>query len=167
MHETLERVAAANGKERFNSLLKNERYTGVYIWGKVRTPGGMPIIIERQIFDEVQRMMKTSKAIKGRKGPNAEYMLTGKLFCGHCKAPMVGISGTGRSGQVYNYYACTNARAKKCDKKNVTREWAEQTIAAAVIMFYRTTLSNGSLTTRLSITKSGKSGAVLMSLRTD
>lgn len=121
------------GKNSFSSLLQNERYTGVYIWGDIRTPGGMPKIIEREVFDEVQRMMSTSKTIKGRKGPNAEYMLTGKLFCGHCKSPMVGVSGTSHSGQSYYYYSCNKARSKKCHKKNAGREWVERTIAAAVV----------------------------------
>jgi DNA invertase Pin-like site-specific DNA recombinase/uncharacterized ParB-like nuclease family protein len=121
------------GKNSFHVLLKNERYTGVYIWGDVRTPGGMPKIIEREVFDEVQRMMKTSKAIKGRKGPNADYMLTGKLFCGYCKSPMVGVSGTSASGQPYYYYSCNKARDKGCHKKNAARDWTERTIAAAVV----------------------------------
>lgn len=121
------------GKNSFHVMLKNERYTGVYIWGDIRTPGGMPKIIEREVFDEVQRMIKTSKAIKGRKGPNADYMLTGKLFCGYCKSPMVGVSGTGGSGQTYHYYSCNRARGGKCHKKNAARDWAERTVAAAIV----------------------------------
>ncbi len=121
------------GKNSFHAMLKNERYTGVYIWGKVRVPGGMPKIIEKEVFNEVQRMIKKSKSIKGRKGPNADYILTGKLFCGHCKSPMVGISGTSGSGQIYYYYTCNKARDKKCCKKNVARDWAERTIAKAVL----------------------------------
>jgi site-specific DNA recombinase len=123
------------GKNSFQALLGNERYTGVYIWGNIRTPGGMPKIIEREIFDEVQRMIKTSKAIKGRKGPNAEYMLTGKLFCGHCKSPMVGVSGTSRSGQTYYYYSCNQARSGKCRKKNAARDWAERNVADAIVNY--------------------------------
>lgn len=121
------------GKNSFHVMLSNERYTGVYIWGDIRTPGGMPQIIEREVFDEVQRMMKTSKTIKGRKGANADYMLTGKLFCGHCKSPMVGISGTGKSGQAYYYYSCNQARAGQCHKKNAARDWAERTVVEAIV----------------------------------
>lgn len=123
------------GKNSFHMLLSNERYTGVYIWGKVRNEGGMPKIIDRGQFDEVQGMMKISKQIKGRKSPNTDYLLTGKLFCGLCKSPMVGWSGTSASGRAYHYYVCKGRQNKICDKKNAGRAWAEKTVASALVQY--------------------------------
>ncbi|MBO7661949.1 MAG: recombinase family protein, partial [Clostridia bacterium] len=36
-------------------VVGNERYIGVYVWGSVRIPDGMPPIIERSVFEEAQR----------------------------------------------------------------------------------------------------------------
>ena len=32
-------------------VISNERYTGVYIWGDIRIPDGMPAIIDRETFE--------------------------------------------------------------------------------------------------------------------
>ena len=130
-------------KSSFNTLLSNERYTGVYIYKDVRVPGGMPQIIDRPLFDAVQLIMHTKK--NPRKGPrpdgipqrrrqeNGIYYLTGKLFCGHCHSPMIGISGRSKSGPLYYYYTCKGKREKKgCEKKNVNRDFIEMFIATAL-----------------------------------
>lgn len=127
----------------FNRMLSNERYTGVYIYKDVRVPGGMPQIVDRQLFDAVQLIMHTKR--NPRKGPrpygvpqrrrqeNGIYYLTGKLFCGHCHSPMIGISGRSKSGPLYYYYTCKGKREKKgCEKKNVNRDFIEMFIATAL-----------------------------------
>ena len=127
----------------FNSMLSNERYTGVYIYKDIRIPGGMPQIIDQTLFDAVQLIMHTKK--NPRKGPKPDgapqrrrqesgtYYLTGKLFCGHCHSPMIGISGRSKQGQLYHYYTCKGKREKRgCQKKNVNRDHIEMFIATAL-----------------------------------
>ena len=127
----------------FNRMLSNERYTGVYIYKDVRVPGGMPQIIDQPLFDAVQLIMHTKS--NPRKGPrldgipqrrrqeNGIYYLTGKLFCGHCHSPMIGISGHGKGGATYYYYTCKGKREKhSCQKKNVNRDFIETFIATAL-----------------------------------
>jgi DNA invertase Pin-like site-specific DNA recombinase len=125
----------------FNSMLSNERYTGVYLYKDVRIPDGMPKIIDRPLFDAVQLIMHTKKnprkAPEGvpqrRRQENGIYYLTGKLFCGHCHSPMVGVSGHGKGGATYYYYTCKGKREKKgCNKKNVNRDFIEMFIATAL-----------------------------------
>ncbi len=60
------------------------------------------------------------------------YLLTGKLYCGECKSPMVGVSGTGQHGELHYYYTCKTHRANRsaCRKKQVTRDYAEELIAS-------------------------------------
>ena len=59
--------------------------------------------------------------------------MTGKLFCGLCKSPMVGVSGTGKNGQLHHYYMCQQRRQKKsCNKQNVHRDVIERQVAAAM-----------------------------------
>lgn len=122
-------------KNSFQNMLKNERYTGVYIYGNVRVPGGMPIIIDRDLFDQVQEMNEITRdaIMTRRRREGVEYLLTGKLFCGYCMEPMVGTSGTSKLGRMYYYYRCNNqAVAHTCKKKPIRKEKIEQVVVAAL-----------------------------------
>ena len=119
------------GKNSFHSLLSNERYTGVYIYGNVRIEGGVPQIIDKELFYTVQEKLRKSPQCRPRS--TGDYLLTGKLYCGKCKSHMVGVSGTGKSGKVHHYYSCQGRRtAKSCSKDNVRRDWIEQEVASAI-----------------------------------
>ena len=113
-------------------ILTNERYTGIYIWGDIRVPGGMPAIIEQSVFEEAQRMRgKISRHIE----QNAvDYLLTGKAFCGHCGAAMIGDSGTSKSGARHYYYTCQARKARKgCDKKSLQKDYLEAVVVDFVL----------------------------------
>lgn len=117
-------------KGSFHRLLTNERYIGVYEFGGVRIEGGVPPIIRKELFYAVQEKLKTKKNAQGRHRENGDYLLTGKLFCGHCGSPMVGISGTSKTKDKHYYYICQKKRLEKnCKKKTVRRDWIEQKIA--------------------------------------
>lgn len=121
------------GKNSFHALLTNERYRGVYIYGDVRVDGGVPRIVSDELFYKVQEVLKTKKNPQGRHRTNGDYLLTGKLFCGKCKSPMVGISGTSKTGALHYYYTCQKKRLEKaCDKSNIRRETIERTVAQAI-----------------------------------
>ena len=122
------------GKSSFFSILHNERYTGVYMFNDVRIEGGMPVIIERDLFERVQKAMKTKKNPQGRKrADDGIYLLTGKLFCGKCKSHMIGMSGTSKSGESHYYYICNEKRTKgTCEKKAIRRDFLENEIAKAI-----------------------------------
>lgn len=121
----------------FYHLISNERYAGVYIYGDVRIEGAIPQIIDRGLFDEVQRRMTVKKNPRGNvykhRRENGMYLLTGKLFCGECGSPMVGVSGTSKTGDLHHYYVCQEKRKNRtCKKKNVRREFIEREITAAL-----------------------------------
>ena len=121
------------GKNSFHSILVNERYTGVYIYGDIRIEDGMPRIIERGVFELAQKKLNAQKTTRARHRDNEDYLLTGKLFCGHCLAPMVGLSGRGRWGNEYFYYSCQTKRIQKtCHKKNVRKESIEYQVTRAI-----------------------------------
>ena len=114
------------------SLVSNERYTGVYIWGSVRVPDGMPAIIEKSVFEEAQRMKK--KTARHVEQGAVDFLLTGKAFCGHCSAAMIGDSGTSKSGTRHYYYSCQAHKARKgCDKKSVSKDWLESAVVDFVL----------------------------------
>lgn len=114
-------------------LLKNEKYTGVYIFRDIRNEGGMPALIDRATFDKVQEMLKVNRRAPSRVWSRAEYLLTDKLFCGHCGAPMAGVSGHGHTGVKHNYYTCLNRKRKKsCTKKSVRQDVLEPLVLKSI-----------------------------------
>lgn len=117
-----------------DTVLTNKKYTGVYEYGDVVIEGGVPQIIDKEVFDKVQQMMKKNRRQSGKmKNPEA-YLLTGKLFCGECGEQMTGESGTSRTGKIYNYYKCFGRRkSKNCHKQNERKEWIEQLVVEETI----------------------------------
>ena len=106
------------------AMLKNRKYIGEYaIKGEVM--GSIPAIVDKELFDKVQEMLVRNRRAPKKEWTKVEYLLTGKLFCGHCESPMVGVSGTGRRGGVYHYYDCMGHRRRSCRKKPVRKEWIE------------------------------------------
>ena len=116
-------------KNSLHTILRNERYAGVYIWKDVRIEGGIPAIISKELFDAVQEQLKKVARAPAAARTDVDYMLTGKLFCGHCGSAMVGESGTGKSGRKFYYYACIKRkRQKACSKKPVKKDWIEELV---------------------------------------
>lgn len=119
-------------------ILKNERYCGIYEYGDVRIEGGIPRIIDQELFDAVQRRIRMKNTCKGRHRNDMDYLLTGKLFCGHCGSQMTGMSGTSKMGAVYYYYVCQGKKQHACKKKNVRKDVIESAVAEAIIKYLLT-----------------------------
>lgn len=123
------------GKGSFHTMLGNVRYIGTYVYGEISIENGIPAIIDRDLFERVQRRTETMKTLvkSRRRRPDVEYLLTGKLFCGYCKSAMTGSSGTSKSGNMYYYYRCHNqAVTKTCNKKAVAKDSIEQLVVRAI-----------------------------------
>ncbi len=116
-------------------MLKNEKYIGVYEAIGIRTEGGIPAIIEKELFDRVQDKLVLNKKRAGSKKTKMKYALSGKLYCGHCGAGMIGESGTSRNkGTKYYYYKCSAKKNKKnCDKKTVRKDWLEDLVVRETV----------------------------------
>ena len=116
-------------KNSLHRILRNEKYIGIYRWGDVRVEGGIPAILSKELFNEVQDRMKKVARAPGASRTEVDYILTGKLFCGHCGSPMIGESGTSRSGKKYYYYSCGERKHRRaCKKKPVKKDWIEETL---------------------------------------
>ena len=127
-------VTTSRGKpfapEAILRIISNPRYTGLYIWGSVEIPDGMPAIIDKETFEEAQRMKK--KTARHIEQGAVDYLLTGKAFCGDCRAAMIGDSGTSKNGTRFYYYTCQAHKARKgCTKKSIGKDRLE----AAVVDF--------------------------------
>lgn len=121
----------AFGKNSLYHMLSNERYIGTYLFrdGKpdaVRIEHAIPPIITPDVYWKAQEMIKVNRRAPKSTWNRADYILTGKLFCGKCGSDMVGESGIGRHGEVHNYYSCIKHRREKaCDKRAVRQELIE------------------------------------------
>lgn len=118
-------------KNSLTKLLKNEKYYGVYTYKDiVRIEGGIPAIIDKELYDKVQVLLKVNRRAPSHTWTHVEYLLTEKLFCGHCGSPMVGESGYSHTGAKYSYYACTGHRRKEksCTKRAVRQDWIEKLV---------------------------------------
>ena len=115
-------------KNSLHRMLNNKRYIGYYLYKGQETPGGMPRIIEDELFERVQHILSHNKQAPARSRGKEEYLLTTKLFCGYCREMMTGYGGTGKSGKAYHYYACNNFKRRKCKKKVVRKEKIEDRV---------------------------------------
>lgn len=121
---------AAWNKSSFTWMLKNVVYTGLFRWKDIEIKNAVPPIVSKELFEAVQRKLKTY----GRRGINVQksdkYLLTPNIICGECGGPMHGMSGKSRSGELYYYYACANKRAKRtsCSISPLNRDELEQAV---------------------------------------
>ena len=110
-------------------MLNNRRYIGEFRYRDVIIPDGIPAIVPQDLFDRVQEKMAKNKKAPARHKAEDDYLLTTKLFCGHCGAYLCGESGTSRTKIVHHYYKCINAKKKKtCKKRPVKKLWIENLV---------------------------------------
>ena len=119
-------------KNSLQTMLRNKKYIGTYVYMDIEIPDRIPAIVSKELFDAVQ--MKINAVAKPRKTKkmdkrSEEYLLTGKLFCGHCNEMMTGVSGTARDKSLRRYYKCNGRTAKICNKKNIRKEVIEDFVA--------------------------------------
>jgi len=100
-------------------LLNNRRLLGEVVHKGEIYPGEHEAIIDRKIWDRVQRILaenRTSRANRTRSKTTA--ILKGLLRCGCCNAAM-GPTYTTRRGKRYHYYVCHAAGKKGYDSCEV------------------------------------------------
>ena len=115
-------------KNSIRKILLNKRYIGTYVYKGKETPNAIPRIIDDETFNKAYEMMMKNKKAPARARAKAEYLLTTKLFCGHCEEMMIGVSSTSQTGKKYNYYSCKNAIKKECNKKKIQKDVIENII---------------------------------------
>lgn len=129
-------------KSAVNSMLSNERYNGVYVFGRqtraeknshklkpegeiVRVPGGMPKIIDDDTWARAQaRLHDRKRNASGR--AKYPFLLAGKVVCA-CGAVMSCGSSTGK-GHEYGYYRCPH----KCGMPTVRADKLDTQIVDAI-----------------------------------
>lgn len=144
-------------KNSFYSILRQEKYTGVYIWNRasakqngmrnnhkskaledqVRIQGGCPSIISRSDFEEIQKKMQERAHGKAESKARRYYMLGGKGFlqCGICGKSMTGTVRKSH-GKTYITYQCPSHKAKQCETKEVRADRLNLIVAQQLAEFF-------------------------------
>ncbi len=128
--------SATGGQFNKNSILRivtNEKYVGTYVSRahNVRVENALPSIIDRELWDKVQRMLTHNRAGRGVNSKSADYLLSGKLYCGLCNTSMKGISGTSKQGTKHYYYTCSAHAEHRCSKRNIAKSYLEDLVVSS------------------------------------
>ncbi len=121
----------AFNRSSLHTILRNRKYLGIYIYKGKERPGGMPQIIDDELFARVAAIMDANKLAPARSRAKAEYLLSGKLYCGYCKEKMIGHSSNqiSKKGVIFNYYKCKNSGGgKHCKKKMIKKDYIEDVV---------------------------------------
>ena len=74
----------------FDKWMLNEKYTGEFTFGGRRCDNIYPAIVDKDLFERVGKRLTENKYTAGGQATAKEpYLLTGKLYCGHCETEMV------------------------------------------------------------------------------
>ena len=118
----------------FNRILKNRKYIGEYKYQDVVIPDGVPAILTDELFYQVQARLEKNKRAPAATKADVDYLLTTKLFCGHCERMMVGESGMSHTGDKHYYYKCGGAKRKLgCKKKAIKKDFIEQAVITLTV----------------------------------
>jgi site-specific DNA recombinase len=135
------------GKNSLNSILKNEKYIGKFIFNKklekdvsgkrsptvkpesewIVVPGGLPAIVDEETFNKVQAKMAYNKKNSGMFKAREIYLLSGLVECGECGSSMYGNTRMcGRNKSNYSSYRCSGrANRQGCENKEVRRDYID------------------------------------------
>ncbi len=112
---------------------KNRKYIGEWDFHGEIITDLYPAIVDRETFEKVQKIVVRSKHSNKSK---VDFILTGKLFCGECGSPMVGVGGTSKTGKVHHYYMCNKRLHKKtCNKSTEKKDFIEWYVCEQTIKY--------------------------------
>ncbi len=122
-------------KNSITNILKNEKYIGVYECAGIRIENGIPPIIDTELFSRAKKRLDANRQAPARYKAHMKYLLSGKLYCGHCQSGMIGESGTSKQGKTHYYYICAEKKRNRsaCDKKIVRKDWLENLVVSETV----------------------------------
>lgn len=120
-------------KNSFRSIFSNRRYLGKYIFHDEEIDGGIPQLIDDELFAQAQTVLEKYAQAPSRGKAVEEYILSDKLICGLCGHKMTGVSGTSRNKTMHNYYKCAGAAKCGCRKRAVRKQFIEDEVINAIV----------------------------------
>lgn len=122
----------------FDNWMTNEKYTGEFKFGGRDCQNIYPTIVDKALFLKVQEKLAENKyVLGGQETAKVPYLLSGKVFCGHCGSEMVADKSTGKSGKKYSYYTCKKRQKHECDKLRENKDNLESYVTSCVVNFLK------------------------------
>lgn len=163
------------GKTAIHGILRNEKYIGTYIFNRVqgrdyrgkrqdhlqkpdeeiiRVENAIPPIIEKADFLKAQEMLKRNKKLSGKYKvkENNVYLLSGRVFCGECGAPLHGNSRiAGRRKEKYCTYRCSSRSKNKmaCENREIRSDYLDKFVLQEINRLMLNTRKKGWLLKRI------------------
>lgn len=111
----------------FDAVIVYKLDRGVYTFHDYRAEDAIPAIIDKDLWDRVQLRVGKIKNAPAKNKAKVVYLLSGKIFCGHCGSKMNGNCNAGN----YCYYQCYGKKNGNvdCKKKNIRKEFIERLVA--------------------------------------
>lgn len=114
-------------KQGIQYILTNDKYIGQYKRDVIENNNYYPAIVDEKLYNKVQEKLTINKRFTMKS--KEQFLLSGKVFCGHCGANMIGVSGTSHTGKTYHYYSCySKHKYHNCSKKNENKERLEDEV---------------------------------------
>ncbi|MEX0817472.1 MAG: recombinase family protein, partial [Gaiellales bacterium] len=121
-------------------ILTNPTYLGMIRWREEAFPGRHEPIVERELYERAQRILRErGEDVSRRRGNPSDFLLSGVVRCGRCGRAYVGMSARGNGG-LYHYYACTGRQKygpTVCEGERLRRDHLEQAVIAQLVALYR------------------------------
>ncbi|MBE5737382.1 MAG: recombinase family protein [Clostridiales bacterium] len=110
----------------FDKWITNRKYTGEFEFGGRLCNNMYPPIIDKALFQRVQeRLNKNKYFLGGQNKAKLTYLLSGKVFCGHCGTEMVSDGGVSKQGIAHHYYTCKKKKKSLCEKRREHKDALE------------------------------------------
>jgi len=140
-------------KNSLHSILKNEKYTGTYVFNKsaskdidgkrngskckdeseiVRVENAVPAIISKEDFQAVAEKLSIRKHTQKSSRAIETYLLRSKIVCGVCDGAYIGgRRKRSAKGGMWVFYDCNKrfrSRSANCNNKELSRTFIEGTV---------------------------------------
>ena len=136
---------AKNGKKPFSRgglahLLKNRIYIGEVYYKGEHFAGEHPPILDRLLFDSVQKLLKANSVVRQQKRANNLALFTGLIFDdrGNRMTP----SHTVKNGVRYRFYICSALLNGRSGEAGTVRRISAPNLEKAIIALLRSRLSD-------------------------
>lgn len=126
-------------KDHVLRILRNRLYVGEISCLGEFVVAEHPALIQKAVFDQVQRLMKPRHHQLGVLIQNPDYLMRGTLRCGACQGLMTSASAR-RDGRVFRFYRCTTRDKwgkKVCPTKQLPAEALESFVVDQLRQAFR------------------------------
>ncbi|MCQ2382833.1 MAG: recombinase family protein [Clostridia bacterium] len=115
------------------SILGNSKYSGKYYHEEQLIENMYPKIVPDELFAKVQTIIEKNRY--GKRSIKIDYLLSGKLKCGHCGLPITADSVKNKQGKKFFYYKCSGRKKKlnDCKKTTIAKDKLEKFIVDKII----------------------------------